>query len=271
MLLGWGIYTALVPLHLSRFNIVLPRLPASFNGFKIAIGSDFHIGLFSRTQRLTQIFETMAAYQPDLVVLLGDLTDDDAFYIPKLLKGIEVLDPHLPILGILGNHDIYGDPHSAIQQLAHSRVHLLINEGFEFKKNAESIWIAGISDYAATYFEKLRPHLVPDFNRTLAHKPPSSPTILLAHQPKAFHESIKRHIELTLCGHTHGGQLGFPFLNWTIVKPFITWDRGLFQNQGSQLLVTSGVGYWGAPFRLGLQPELVFLNLQFPLESHAHV
>src|SRR5437763_14245414 len=121
---------------------------------RIAVIGDLHVGLFSRPSRLRTIFETARAERPDLVCLAGDLVDDDPFFAPKLLASVAALDPTVPVIGVLGNHEMYGDPVEMIERLRGSRVRLLVNEGVAMR----GLRLAGLSDYAAVS-PALRPNL----------------------------------------------------------------------------------------------------------------
>jgi predicted MPP superfamily phosphohydrolase len=83
----------------------------------------------------------------------------------------------------------------------------------------------------------------------------------LAHQPQGFKESKRLGVELTLSGHTHGGQFGFKALNWSLAKPLLKYDMGLFREGNSRLYVTTGTGYWVLPVRFGLSPEVSLIEL----------
>ena len=123
------------------------------------------------------------------------------------------------------------------------------------------MWLAGVSDYAAGRFGEWS-ELAPDFNKALAGKPEGIPTVLMCHQPHGFKDSIKHQVELTLSGHTHGGQFGFKALNWSLAKPFLKYDMGLFQEGDCQLYVSTGTGFWALPVRFGLSPEVSLIELQ---------
>ena len=84
---------------------------------------------------------------------------------------------------------------------------------------------------------------------------------MLAHQPKAFADARPRAIPLTLCAHSHGGQCGFRPLHWTLAGVFIPYDMGLYRRGASQLYVHTGAGYWLLPWRLGITPEIVLIEL----------
>lgn len=137
-----GMWNALVPVRIERVPIAIDTLPPELNGFRIALISDLHTGLYTRRSRLETIFNTAAAQKPDVILLAGDNVDDDPIFTTKLLAATGVLDPNMPLLAVLGNHEMYGQPFEVIQRLRGSRIHLLVNEGLGVK----GVWIAGISD-----------------------------------------------------------------------------------------------------------------------------
>ena len=248
-----GVYTALVPLDVRRVPVVLDGLPPALNGTRIALIADLHVGLFTRPSRLKEIFTTANALSPDVVVLAGDLIDDDPVFSTKLLDGTGVLSPSLPLLAVLGNHEMYGAPFEVINRLRESRIHLLVNRGVAVK----GMWFAGLSDYAARVNT-----LEPDFKAALLGRPPAAFPIILSHQPRAFPEARQRQLPLTLCAHSHGGQCGFRPLRWSLAGLFLPYHMGLYREGRSQLYVNTGTGYWLLPWRLGLTPEITLIELR---------
>lgn len=247
-----GVYGALVPLRVTQVPIAIDNLPPQAEGMRIAVIGDLHVGLYSRPSRLNTIFEAAKAQKPDVVLLAGDLVDDDPVFAPKLLHSLAALDPSTPVLGVLGNHEMYGDPLEMIGRLRGSRVHLLVNDGVPMR----GLWIAGLSDYAAR-----PPQLAPNLDAALARRGNALP-IVLAHQPRAFPDAIKHGVPLTLCAHSHGGQCGIRPLRWTLAGLFIPYHIGLYQRVASQLYVHTGAGYWLLPWRLGITPEIVIVELK---------
>jgi predicted MPP superfamily phosphohydrolase len=252
-LVGW--YHAVVPLRVEQVPIAIAGLPASLEGTRIALLTDLHVGLFTRPSRLRKIFATTAAERPAAVLLAGDLIDDDPYFVPKLLAGTKSLDPATPLLGVLGNHEMYGDPRRVIENMRGSRIRLLVNEGHA----VGGLWIAGITDPAANSEAK---ELVPDLPAAMRHAPPGSLPIVLAHQPKAFDAAQKLGIPLTVCGHTHGGQLGYRPRRLSLAGVFLKRHMGLYREGTSQLYINTGTGYWLLPFRLGMTPEITIIELR---------
>jgi predicted MPP superfamily phosphohydrolase len=246
-----GMYQALVPLRVERVPIAINTLPPRLDGFRIALLGDLHVGLFTRPSRLTKIFATTESLNADAVVIAGDLVDDDPYFVPKLLAGTQPLSPSRPLVAVLGNHEMYGDPYGVIAALRNSRIRLLVNEG----ANVRGVWLAGVSDYAGSRA------LAPDLNAALAHRPPNAFPIVITHQPKGFADAREHHLPLTLCAHTHGGQFGFRPLRWSLAGLFLPFHMGLYERGDSQLYVNTGTGYWLLPFRLGMTPEITLIEL----------
>jgi predicted MPP superfamily phosphohydrolase len=102
------------------------------------------------------------------------------------------------------------------------------------------------------------PH-APDLDRALHGRDPNGALILLAHQPRQFLEAAQKGVDLTLSGHTHGGQI-WP-ASWLVhlAQPFVA---GLHAVNGSQLYVSRGTGFWGPPLRVGAPAEITLLELR---------
>ncbi len=255
-----GFFQTIFLIHVEKVPIRVKNLPPEFSGYRIAMVSDLHVGEFSRLSRLRQFARVAGEQKPDLFVVCGDITDDDPHYLPKFLKSLEELDPYLPAIGVLGNHDVYANPEKTLHILENSRLQMLVNEGMTIQKGNGLLWLAGVGDQGARRFGKWG-SVAPDFDKALEGKPAGAPTVLLAHQPQGFREAVERKVELTLSGHTHGGQFGFRFLNWSLAKLFMKFHLGYFREGESQLYVTSGTGHWVLPVRFGLSPEISLIEL----------
>jgi predicted MPP superfamily phosphohydrolase len=256
-LVGW--YQALVPLRVERVVIPVDALPPSLEGTRIALVGDLHVGLFTRPSRLEQIFATTAAEKPAVVLIAGDMIDDDPHFIPKLLGGAGTLPDSIPLLGVFGNHEMYGRPAGVVETLRGSRLRLLVNEGFAIG----DLWIAGLSDPAAREMQA-PPQFLPDLDKALAGKRSGSVSVLLVHQPKpeTVDGARRRNVPLMVSAHTHGGQLGFRPLGISLAGLFLRYHMGHYDLSPTQLYINTGTGYWLLPFRLGMTPEITILELR---------
>jgi hypothetical protein len=131
---------------------------------------------------------------------------------------------------------------------------VLRNRGVVVERDGAQLYVAGVDD---TWTKRN------DVGRALADRPAGAPTVLLAHDPNLFPEAIERDVELTLSGHTHGGQLAFPGVRRLSLARFITeFTAGLYRRGRSWLYVNRGAGTTGPPVRLGAPAELAVLTLR---------
>jgi predicted MPP superfamily phosphohydrolase len=250
-----GVYQALVPLRVERVQVVVDDLDPGLEGTTFALVSDLHVGMFSRLARLHQISRAVDGLDADYVIACGDLIDDDPVFVPKFLEGLAPLRHDTPILAVLGNHEIYGDPSAVRESLEGSRVDLLFNEGRGVLQNEAILWLAGISDFAG------RDSFAPDIDAALRGRPEGAFTVLFSHQPRAFAPAVERDVDLVLAGHTHGGQFGVRSLGWSLAGVFLPRDMGLYREKNTQMFITTGAGYWVVPMRFGMSPEVVLVEL----------
>lgn len=250
-----GYFQAIVPLRVERVTLRVANLPASVEGTRLALLGDLHVGLFTRPSRLERIFRTTASLEPDVVLIAGDMIDDDPYFVPKLLAGTRALPPSTPVYGVFGNHEMYGNPQAVMARLRGSRIRLLVNEGAAFR----DLWIAGVSDPAAGDMGR---KLLPDLPRALRAKPAASTAVVLSHQPNIIDEARRRGVPVVLAAHTHGGQLGFRPLRWSLAGVFLRYHMGLYDLAPTQLYINTGTGYWLFPFRLGMTPEITLVELR---------
>lgn len=248
-----GCWQALVPLRVERVTIRVANLQQPV---KLALMGDLHVGLFTRPSRLEKIFATASAERPDALLIAGDLIDDDPYFVPKLLAGTRALAPEIPLFAVLGNHEMYGNPAAVIAGLQGSRIRLLVNEG----ASVRGLWIAGVSDPAARDVPDAKRY-TPDLRKALAGRPPSSVAVALSHQPKVLEEARQLGVPIALSAHTHGGQLGFRPLRWSLAGVFLPYHLGLYDIPPTQLYINTGTGYWLFPFRLGMTPEITIIDV----------
>jgi predicted MPP superfamily phosphohydrolase len=154
----------------------------------------------------------------------------------------------------MGNHDYFTDGEQFSRQLERHGLRLLRNDGFSLERAGARLYVAGVDD---TWTHR---H---DLDRALRSRPPGTPVVLLAHDPALFPAAAARGIDLTLSGHTHGGQIASPVaprrLNLArLVTPF---TAGLYRIDRSVLYVNRGLGTTGPPIRLGARPEIALFTL----------
>jgi predicted MPP superfamily phosphohydrolase len=129
---------------------------------------------------------------------------------------------------------------------------MLVNEGFRFEAKGASFWIAGVDDYMVGKT---------DVASALNGSFPDELKLLLAHNPIIFRQSIRVGIDLTLSGHTHGGQIKLRDTEKKIIRRR-KLTSGLHYRKGSQIYITRGIGTVVVPMRYQCPPEISLLELR---------
>lgn len=264
---GWWNHRHIEPV---RVPIEAPWLPAPFNGLRIALLSDFHVGFWVGAGLLETAGRVAMSFKPHLIFLLGDfITGATLFFTGKIggfkEKHLDLLKRHvsrlkaeLGLFGVLGNHDFWSGP-AAVQNiergLTDSGVRLLRNSSVRIERGSSHLNLAGVDDYWEDSF---------DLTRAISGLPQAEPKILLSHNPDV-NESIypEMGIKLVLSGHTHGGQVVVPGLG----APYLPskfgnrYRAGLVRDGERLTYVTRGVGVLVAPIRINCPPEVTLITL----------
>jgi predicted MPP superfamily phosphohydrolase len=226
-----------------------------FDGYRIAHLSDLHIGTMTPRARGEKWVRAANARSPDLAVVTGDMvTSGTAFHedIAAVIGGLRAKDGTFVSMG---NHDYFGDGEPLITLLHAESARVLRNEGTLLQRDGASLYLAGIDD---TWTKR------DDIGRALRDRPKGVPSILLAHDPDSFPHAVEHGVDLTLSGHTHGGQIAFPFLyRWlSLARVAHRFNVGLYRQGDSWRYVHPGLGTTGPPMRLGVAPAVVILTLR---------
>lgn len=254
-LVGVGAGNALGPPDVLQLPMRLRRLDPAFNGFRIAVVSDIHLGPLAGRGHTERIVEMINAAQPDLVAIVGDLVDGTVEELGPAAEPLRDLNSGEGTFFVTGNHEYYvADPESWLRELERLDVHVLRNANTVIRRGAATFGLAGVNDIAGG--QRSDP---PDVDRALAGLDGSGPTILLAHQPVLVTEAAARGVDLQLSGHTHGGQM-WPF--HYLVRADQPSLAGLSTVAATQLYVTRGAGFWGPPVRIGAPPDITVLSLE---------
>jgi predicted MPP superfamily phosphohydrolase len=252
---GFGVATALGPPDLLRVPVRLRRLDPAFNGFRIAVVSDIHLGPLSGRAHTERIVRMINETEPDLVAIVGDLVDGTVEELGPAAEPLRDLHSREGTFFVTGNHEYFvPDTLSWLRELERLGVQSLRNQNTLIRRGTGAFNLAGVNDLAGV--SRSDP---PDFDRALAGLAPSRPTVLLAHQPVQVAQAAARGVDLQLSGHTHGGQMWPLHYIVRAVQPSLA---GLSSVDDTQLYVSRGAGFWGPPVRVGARPDITVLSLQ---------
>jgi hypothetical protein len=247
-------------LEITRIAVALPGLPAALDGFRILHVSDLHLGPIADRHALRDAFDRAMDEAPDLVVVTGDIIDtpkaDPALWLPELAR----LRARHGVLAILGNHDRdVGLDRVAATLRASTDWIVLRDDVHRVDTDGGTLYVAGL-EFRRT------PHEGDAVASLAAGLPPGAPALLLAHHPDAFVAAVAAGFGLTLCGHTHGGQIALPFApRCNPARLLMTgYDAGTFVQDGRVLHVNRGLGTSGQRLRIAVPRELTVVTLRSP-------
>lgn len=239
-----------------RRNIAVPGLPHAFDGFRIALMSDFHHSSWIPASYLRTVVAQANALAPDLVALTGDYIHRGREWVPGCMRELAGLRARHGVFGVLGNHDHYKNSAPAVREgLRRAGITDLTNRAASIRRGGEVLHLGGVGDY---WREKQKLDLAIGASRT-----PGS-VILLQHNPDYVERIRDDRIGLVLCGHTHGGQCVLPFLGPPILPSRYgqKYASGLCHGPVTQAYVTRGVGTSFPPIRFLCPAEISLLTLR---------
>ncbi len=269
-LVGYGHLVGFSELEVHQIEYASADLPKAFDGYRIVQFSDIHVGSYIGANEGLgkRVVDSINAQQADLIVFTGDLENLRPEEVASRMNVLSQLHAKDGVYSILGNHDypIYLDCDDATKAkyLEQTKQYeremgwkLLLNSHDVIRRDSDSIIIAGMEDWGTV---KRMPRKG-DVKKTMAGVSKSDFVLMLQHDPTAWRPKIlpECHAQLTLSGHTHGGQ--FQLFGWS--PSSFTYDVwGGWDREGDRAMyVSTGVGAL-IPFRLNMPSEIVVITLK---------
>ena len=251
-------------LELTEYNVISSKVPESFACFEIAQVSDLHNAEFGEGN--SDLLALLSEVEPHIIVLTGDLIDsrhtDLNIALDFACKAAQIA----PVYYVSGNHEARVPEYAELKMgLTEAGVTVLENQKVQITRDGESITLMGIQD----------PSFQSDYlfgdAETVARKTISSLqnesegfTVLLSHRPELFDLYVDSGIDLVFSGHAHGGQFRLPFVGGLYAPTqgwFPEYDGGLYELNGTAMVVSRGLGNSRFPFRVNNRPEIVVVEL----------
>lgn len=259
----YGVYVRRWFFITRRIEIPVKGLDPKFDGYRIAHLSDLHIGALTPPWWAKRWIERANAEKPDATVVTGDYVTAGVLFHEQIAEVMGELRAKDGVYCSMGNHDYFDGEH-LIGLIRGKGLTMLRNEGRTLSRDEAQLYITAIDD---TWTKRA------DIDKALKERPKDTkgkrlPTIMLSHDPDRFPEIIERGVDLVLSGHTHGGQIAWPFLGRWINASKLAhrFHIGLYRGKGldgeSVLYVHPGLGTTGPPIRLGVAPAVVMLTLR---------
>jgi len=262
---AYGLLYGRLNLQIAEQRIRLARLPQAFAGFRIAQHSDIHIGPFMPEDEIRKYVRITNDLKPDLIALTGDFVTWDPSTQRAVVNALTALRAPFGIFGCLGNHEAWSHTEDSITRMFQQvGIRILRQERVPITTRAQSFNLIGVD------FETRRP-MVSGSEKFVQRYldgvdslvAPDTVNILMSHNPNTFDRAAELGIDLSLAGHTHGGQVALEFISpelapSRLVTPYVA---GWFQKPGGQLYVNRGIGTIGVPMRIGAPPEITVYEL----------
>ncbi|HJP18890.1 MAG TPA: metallophosphoesterase [Nitrospinota bacterium] len=257
-------------LKTEHLKLHFTNLPPSFDGFSVTQISDLHASFWISRDYLARVVREINKLKSDLLVITGDIITGsvndfwkrwiptiDGDYLSMVIDVLSKINIGKKIV-VLGNHDQWNGKDTEIRlvsELERIGFHVLRNRSHKISRGDESVYVAGTDDYWFSY----------DIDSALRDIPEDSFKLLLSHSPDVTEDIQKgTKVDLTLCGHTHGGQIAVPFLSphFIPIKNPSRYFKGLVKESYGYTYVNRGIGTLVFPFRIGAPPEITRFTLR---------
>ena len=273
--------------YVREVQIPIANLPPALDGMRITQLSDIHIGSYMPTSQVRRAVAMANETHGDLTVVTGDFLTGRTDPLEDCIAELSRLRAPLGVWGCNGNHEIYARAEAKSAELFHKYgMKLLRQENVELRWKQSAFNLIGV-DYQRQRDAEGNPVTVLGGLEPLVRR--DVPNILLSHNPNSFPRAAELGIELSLAGHTHGGQVRVEILDhrWNpaaFLTPYVAglYQRPLFAPTGfdnadvtgyheitvpqgqaaSSIYVNRGLGTIGAPVRLGVPPEITLITLR---------
>ncbi len=270
----YGIFRTVYLFKIHRLKVEIDTLSENFEKLRIVHISDLHLGSFNfRYHILERAVGLINDLKPDFIFFTGDLVNNYAWELKGWHKVLNKLKANIGKYAVLGNHD-YGDysewnsvkskqSNFELIKYFYKKIDfkLLLNESDIIKIRNEEIAVVGVENWGNPPFKQLG-----DLHKSLKNVAHIPFKILLSHDPSHWNEEVveKTNISLTLSGHTHGMQAGINYKDkkWSPIKYKYQHWAGLYKKGLQYLYVTRGLGWLGFPGRLGMRPEITFIEIK---------
>ncbi|MFD1029919.1 metallophosphoesterase [Metaplanococcus flavidus] len=216
----------------------------------IVIASDFHLGVLSGKRHLKRFVTLSNGVEPDLVLLAGDLVDDDPIWYTRygMSEVMKELRSKYGVFGVLGNHEYYGKKIPLlVRVMEESGVTILRDETVEIEGKCYLTGREERTNGNRHPIESLKPA-------------GNLPWIVMDHTPSDLKTPVELNADFHISGHTHKGQM---WPNHLITKRVFELDYGYRLKDSTHFLVSSGFGFWGPPIRIGSRSELWAVRIKF--------
>ncbi len=259
LVVSLGFWNARNP-QVRRLAVTIPKTVEGRTSLRIALASDIHLGALVGNSLVDDLVTTVTGLKPDLILLPGDIVDEDLEPVIRQDLGRQLLALRAPlgVYACTGNHEYIGGAEPAVRYLEAHGIRVLRDEAVALPGG---IWLAGREDRMKGRFTGAERKPLAEVLRAVDR---ARPVILMDHQPFRLDDATRHGVDLQVSGHTHHGQL-WPLS--LITRSIYPISYGYGRIGGTQVYVSCGFGTWGPPVRVGNRPEIVLIEIAFSPQS----
>ena len=253
-----------VTIHTTLTRVTIKDLPKSFDGYRIVQVSDLHNNVYGMGQ--SYLLAKIREARPDAIVVTGDLIDRNTRNMDNAMLFINGAVDIAPVFYVTGNHEasVGKQYKELVLRMNEAGVTFLDNDAVTVISEEDVITLAGVRDPAFDWSKPDAKIVDDEIKKALAEVSDTQVTVLLSHRPELIKTYSENGIDLVLTGHAHGGQIRLPFIG-PIYSPsqglFPKYTSGLYEEGGTKMYVSRGIGNGIAPLRFNDGPELAVIVL----------
>ncbi len=253
--IGGGYLNSISP-RIKRLDLGVNKKAGNLDELNIALATDIHLGTIISNSRLTKLAGMIETIDPDVILLAGDIVDEDLKPVIEKNLGeiIKKFKSRYGTFAVTGNHEYIGGVEAANRYLRDHNITVIRDEAVLIDN---AFYLAGREDLTYNrYTGKKRKTL----EKILSKADDGLPVILMDHQPYGLSEAVENRVDLQVSGHTHDGQL------WPgnyVVRMIFELASGYRRIENTHFYVSTGYGTWGPPVRVGQKPEVVHIRITF--------
>jgi len=253
--LGYGVFVERTNLKLREQSIAVPGLHPDLDGLRIVQLTDIHLSDFLPERMLARAVEMANETRPHLALVTGDLISFQGDPVDACLHNLARLRADAGIFGCLGNHEIYARTEDYTTRMgARLGMRFLRHQSAALRFGNATLNLGGVD------YQHIGERYLVGAEKMIQ---PGALNVLLSHNPDVFPVAVQQGWDVTVAGHTHGGQVTVEILheNFSVARFFTRFVDGMYRDGSSSIFVSRGIGTIGLPARLGAPPEVALIKL----------
>jgi predicted MPP superfamily phosphohydrolase len=263
LVIGYGALIERTKFHVREIDIRIPGLHPDLDGLRLLQLTDIHLSPFLTAAEFERVIHTANETKPHVALVTGDLISSRGDPLDDCLRLIATLKTDAGIFGCLGNHEHYsGAEQYATEQGSRLGIRFLRRQNVPLHFGGAPINLAGVD------YERMSSKHTGYLRGAERMIVPGSLNVMLSHNPDVFPIAAAQGYDLTVAGHTHGGQVNIEILSRDInpAQFFTRYVYGRYEwtdgGRTASAYVSRGIGTIGIPARLGAPPEIAVLRLR---------